>query len=87
MTTNDIRSIENRLNETLDVNTYEKINMTPKEVEGSLSKLERERYKQEFYESMCCNFAMCIYNQSNVCRNKGKREECIEVSRKVLCMH
>lgn len=86
MTANDIYNIENRLNEMLDVNTYEKINMTPREVEESLSRIERARYKKEFYESMCCNFTVCRYNESGVCGNKVKREECIEVSRKVLCM-
>lgn len=86
MTTIDVHNIERRLDETLDMLSYEKINMNPHEVESSLRNLERTRYKEEFYESMSCNLGTCRYNESRTCTNKDKRKECIEVSRRVLCM-
>lgn len=36
---------------------------------------------------MCsCNFTTCRYNEDGKCENEGKRKECVEVSRKVLCL-
>lgn len=33
-----------------------------------------------------CNLTTCRYNQDGQCTNEDKRKECIEVSRKVLCL-
>lgn len=33
-----------------------------------------------------CNVTTCRYNQDGQCINEDKREECVEVSRKVLCL-
>ena len=32
-----------------------------------------------------CNLTTCRYNADGKCTNEKKREECVEVSRKVLC--
>ena len=37
------------------------------------------------YENKKCNLTSCRYNAYGKCTNKEKREECVEVSRKVLC--
>lgn len=31
-----------------------------------------------------CNLTTCCYNQSGTCTNEDKREECVEVSKRVL---
>lgn len=33
-----------------------------------------------------CNVNTCRYNQDGKCTNEDKRKECVEVSRKVLCL-
>lgn len=33
-----------------------------------------------------CNLTTCHYNQSGTCTNEDKRKECVEVSKKVLCL-
>lgn len=33
-----------------------------------------------------CNLTTCHYNQSGKCTNEGKRKECVEVSKRVLCL-
>ena len=33
-----------------------------------------------------CNLTTCRYNQSSTCANEEKRKECVEVSKKVLCL-
>lgn len=33
-----------------------------------------------------CNLITCRYNQNNICQNEDKRKECVNVSRKVLCL-
>lgn len=33
-----------------------------------------------------CNLTTCRYNKSGTCINERKRSECIEVSKKVLCL-
>ena len=38
------------------------------------------------YENKKCNLTSCRYNAYGKCTNKEKREECVEVSRKVLCL-
>ena len=38
------------------------------------------------YENKNCNLTTCRYNADGKCTNKEKREECVEVSRKVLCL-
>ena len=39
------------------------------------------------YENKKCNLTSCRYNAYGKCTNKEKREECVEVSRKVLCIN
>ena len=39
------------------------------------------------YANKKCNLASCRYNAYGKCINKEKREECVEVSRKVLCIN
>ena len=36
-------------------------------------------------ENSNCNLTTCRYNADGKCTNEEKREECVEVSRKVLC--
>lgn len=38
------------------------------------------------YTDSQCNLTTCRYNQSGICTNDGKREECVEVSKMVLCL-
>ena len=37
-------------------------------------------------ENNNCNLATCRYNADGKCTNEEKRKECVEVSRKVLCL-
>ena len=37
------------------------------------------------YANKKCNLTSCRYNADGKCTNEEKREECVEVSRKVLC--
>ena len=39
------------------------------------------------YENKKCNRTSCRYNAYGKCTNEEKRKECVEVSRKVLCMN
>ena len=32
-----------------------------------------------------CNFTSCRFNEDGICENEEAREECVEMSRKVLC--
>lgn len=38
------------------------------------------------YENKKCNLTTCRYNADGKCTNEKKREECVRVSRKVLCI-
>lgn len=38
------------------------------------------------YANKKCNLTSCRYNTDGKCTNEEKREECVEVSRKVLCI-
>lgn len=38
------------------------------------------------YADSQCNLTTCRYNQSGTCTNEEKRKECVEVSKKVLCL-
>lgn len=33
-----------------------------------------------------CNLTTCRYNQLGKCANEEKRKECVEVSKRVLCL-
>ncbi len=33
-----------------------------------------------------CNLTTCRYNKDGKCTNEEKRKECVDVSRKVLCL-
>lgn len=37
-------------------------------------------------ENNNCNLIACCYNQSGTCTNEDKRKECVEVSKRVLCL-
>lgn len=37
-------------------------------------------------ENNNCNLTTCRYNTDGKCTNEEKRKECVEVSRKVLCI-
>lgn len=37
-------------------------------------------------ENNNCNLTTYRYNQSGICANENKRQECVEVSKKVLCL-
>ena len=39
------------------------------------------------FENNDCNLSTCRYNKDKKCTNEEKRKECIEVSRKVLCIN
>ena len=39
------------------------------------------------YENKKCNLVSCRYNVDGKCANEEKREECVKVSRKVLCIN
>ena len=39
------------------------------------------------YENKKCNLTSCRYNADGKCTNEEKRKECVEVSRKVLCIN
>ena len=39
------------------------------------------------YANKKCNLASCRYNADGKCTNEEKRKECVEVSRKVLCIN
>lgn len=39
------------------------------------------------YENKKCNLTTCRYNADGKCTNEEKRKECVEVSRKVLCIN
>lgn len=34
-----------------------------------------------------CNLTTCRYNKNGKCTNEEKRKECVDVSRKVLCLY
>lgn len=46
--------------------------------------ITRESLKK--YANSQCNLTTCRYNQSGACTNEEKRKECVEVSKKVLCL-
>lgn len=33
-----------------------------------------------------CNFTSCRFNAEGICENEEAREECVDMSRKVLCL-
>ena len=39
------------------------------------------------YTNKKCNLTSCRYNADGKCTNEEKREECVRVSRKVLCIN
>lgn len=82
----DFYKIENRINEQLKTLSLLKIDSTCEDVEKKLREMEREEYKEKFFKSMICNLNTCRYNQSGKCTNEEERKECIEVSKRVLCL-
>lgn len=39
------------------------------------------------YTNKTCNLASCRYNADGKCTNQEKREECVEVSERALCIN
>ena len=33
-----------------------------------------------------CNFTSCRFNANGICENEEAREDCVDMSRKVLCL-
>lgn len=86
MISTDLYEINKAVDDLLGTLSEERNHMPPQEVERKLKEIERERYTRDFFESMCCDLKTCRYNVAGICENEEKRKECIEVSRKVLCM-
>ena len=42
--------------------------------------------KDKYENKENCNLTTCRYNADEKCTNAEKRKECVEVSRKVLCL-
>lgn len=38
------------------------------------------------YVDSQCNLITCHYNQSGTCTNEDKRQKCVKVSKRVLCL-
>ena len=55
-----------------------------------VAKFHKENEPKTQKENICdnnnCNLITCRYNQSGTCTNEGKRKECVEVSKKALCL-
>ena len=45
------------------------------------------KMKDKYENKANCNLTTCRYNADGKCTNEEKREECVEVSRKVLCIN
>lgn len=86
MTTTDFYEINKAVDELLDALREERNHMPPQEVERKLREMERERYRENFFENMCRNLKTCRYNNDGKRNNEDKRKECIEDSRRVLRM-
>ena len=55
-----------------------------KEIGDKTDKVETVGFPE--YISSNCNLITCRYNNGGKCTNEEKRKECVEVSRKVLCL-
>ena len=86
MTEKDMGKITEHIDSQLKVFAASKIDMSCEEVENELRKLERKEYKEKFIKNNNCNLITCRYNQSRTCTNEEKRKECVEVSKRVLCL-
>lgn len=86
MTEKDMGKITEHIDSQLKVFATRKIDMSCEEVENELRKLERKEYKEKFIKNNNCNLITCRYNQSGTCANGKKRKECVEVSKRVLCL-
>lgn len=54
--------------------------------EANRQKFYERLYKQEPIENKKCNLTSCRYNADGECVNYKARQECVEVSEKVLCV-
>ena len=73
-------------------------NATKKRLKKRIRELSEKQTedRQNYYECLHkqepikpnnnCNLATCRYNKDGKCTNEEKRKECIEVSRKALCL-
>lgn len=55
-----------------------------KEIGSKTDKIETTRFPE--YISNNCNLTTCRYNKDGECTNEESRKECVEISRKVLCL-
>lgn len=48
---------------------------------------DNQEFHKDLYEfDTYCNLNTCRYNENGKCTNEEKRKECLDVSRKVLCL-
>lgn len=47
---------------------------------------KRNENNENSKDNKNCNLTTCRYNKSGTCMNEDKRKECVEVSKKVLCL-
>lgn len=83
------REIGDRNGEPIDCSTLEDEPVIAADNEADRQKLYECFYKQEPIEpnNKKCNLTFCRYNTDRECTNDKERKECVEVSRKVLCIN
>lgn len=86
MSKETLQNVTERVESELNFLSYQKSNMPIEKVVKKLIGNERPEYKEAFLKSGLCNLTTCRYNQDGKCTNEDKRKECVEVSRKVLCL-
>lgn len=83
------REIGGRNGEPIDCSTLGDEPVIAADNEADRQKLYECLYKQEPIEpnNKICNLTSCRYNTDRECTNDEERKECVEVSRKVLCIN
>ena len=49
--------------------------------------ISAEKILKGLWKMSNCNLTTCRYNADGKCTNEEKREECVDISRKVLCLN